>query len=124
MADVSGFARVPLRRAQSDEPDSVERRSNRMRSLRLWTVAGLMFFAAVVLHVRGDVDHAPYARPLTQLPDTIASRTSVNVPLDDETLAILGSGFYLNRLYSVDRNAPGLTLGQRADIDLFIAYLP
>lgn len=95
-----------------------------MRSLRLWIVAGLMCFTAVVLRVRGDVDHAPDARPLNELPARIDSRIAVDVPLDDETLAILGSGFYLNRLYSVDRTNPVPTSGQRADIDLFIAYLP
>jgi EpsI family protein len=95
-----------------------------MRSLRLWIVAGLMCFTAVVLHVRGDVDHAPEALPLNELSQMIDSRTALDVPLDDETLAILGSGFYLNRIYSVDRNDHGLTPGQRADISLFIAYLP
>jgi EpsI family protein len=95
-----------------------------MRSLRLWIVAGLMCFAAVVLHVRGDVDHAPDARPLNEMPSTINSRTSTEVPLDEETLAILGNGFYLNRVYSLDHVNLGLTAGQRADIGLFIAYLP
>ena len=95
-----------------------------MKSLRLWVVAALMCFTVAVLYVRGDVDHAPEARPLNELPTRIDSRTSIDLPLNDETLAILGSGFYLNRLYSVDDPGPGLTPGQRADISLFIAYLP
>ena len=39
-----------------------------MRSPRLWVVLMLMCFTALVLHVRGDVDHVPYSRPLSELP--------------------------------------------------------
>ncbi|HEY2859119.1 MAG TPA: EpsI family protein, partial [Terracidiphilus sp.] len=95
-----------------------------MKSARLWVVIVLMSFTALVLHVRGDVDHAPESRPLTEFPTAIGTRTAIDIPLDEETLAILGSGFYLNRLYLTPRNMVGSNFGDGAEISLYIAYLP
>ena len=95
-----------------------------MKSARLWAVAALMTFTALVLHVRGDVDLAPEARPLSELPANLDSRTATDNPLDDETLAILGKGIYLNRDYFPDRNQAVISSGDRAAINLYIAYLP
>lgn len=95
-----------------------------MRSPRLWVVLMLMCFTALVLHVRGDVDHVPYSRPLSELPMAIGSRTAIDVPLDDETLAILGNGIFLNRNYLPEPNHPVASLGDRAQIGLYIAYFP
>ena len=96
-----------------------------MRSARLWVVVTLMCFTALVLHVRGDVDRAPDARPLSELPSTIDARNATDIPLDAETLAILGDGFYLNRVYAAP---PAQTVpsspGDRVEIGLYIAYLP
>ena len=77
-----------------------------------------------VLHVRGDVDRVPESAPLAQLPSTIDGRWAVNVPLDPETLQILGNGFFLNRLYEVSPDAAPANPGDRAAINLFIGYFP
>jgi EpsI family protein len=95
-----------------------------MRSPRFWVVVVLMCFTALVLHVRGDVDRVPYSRPLSELPQHIDSRTSVDDPLDDETLAILGNGIFLNRRYLPDHDHAPVNLGDRAEIGLYIAYFP
>ena len=95
-----------------------------MRSPRLWVVVVLMCFTALVLHVRGDVDRVPYSRPLSELPMAIGSRSAIDVPLDDETLAILGNGIFLNRNYLPEPNHPAASLGDRAQIQLYIAYFP
>jgi len=93
-----------------------------MRSARLWVVALLLCSTLLVLHLRGDVDYAPPAVPLSELPMTIAGRTAIDVPLDEETLAILGNAIYLNRLYAGGAGAPNPL--DRPEIGLYIAYLP
>lgn len=95
-----------------------------MRSARLWVVVTLMCFTALVLHVRGDVDRAPEALPLSVMPATIDGRTSTDIPLDAETLAILGDGFYLNRVYTPVRDQATTMPDDSAEIGLYIAYLP
>ena len=95
-----------------------------MRSPRLWIIVLLMSFTAFILHVRGDVDKVPPSRPLSQLPETLANRTAVDVPIDQETLAILGKGDFLNRLYLPPRNAAVSRPGDLAEIGLYIAYFP
>jgi EpsI family protein len=83
-----------------------------------------MSFTALVLHVRGDVDRVPPSTPLSQLPSTIGGRASVDIPLDQEVLDILGKGFFLNRLYAAPPAAMQKNLGDRATIGLFIGYFP
>jgi EpsI family protein len=95
-----------------------------MKSPRLWFIVLLMAFTGLVLHVRGDVDRVPPSRPLSEMPSTIANRTSVDIPIDAETLAILGKGDFLNRLYSWPRGVPFEKPGDLADIGLYIAYFP
>lgn len=96
-----------------------------MRSARLWVVVALMSFTALVLHVRGDVDRAPEALPLSEMPGTIDARTATDIPLDAETLAILGEGFYLNRVYTpTPDHTASSTPGDHTEIGLYIAYLP
>jgi EpsI family protein len=80
-----------------------------------------MSFSALVLHVRGDVDHVPYSLPLSQLPRTIGNRTSTEVPLDQETLDVLGKGDFLYRIYSAPREASS---APDVPISLFIGYFP
>jgi EpsI family protein len=95
-----------------------------MKSPRLWCVVLLMFFTALVLYVRGDVDRVPPSTPLTQFPSTIDGRTAVNIPLDQEVLQVLGKGFFLNRLYVVPASTVPGHPGDRASISLFIGYFP
>lgn len=92
-----------------------------MKSLRLWIVVLLMSFTALVLHVRGDVDRVPISRPLSELPQVLGTLTAVDVPIDDEALAILGKGDFLNRVY-----VPHVTSApnESAQVGLYIAYFP
>lgn len=92
-----------------------------MRSARFWVIVVLMSFSALVLHVRGDVDHVPYSLPLSQLSRTIGNRTSTEVPLDQETLDVLGKGDFLYRIYSTPREASS---APDVPISLFIGYFP
>jgi EpsI family protein len=83
-----------------------------------------MFSTVLVLHVRGDVDRVLPSTPLNQLPSALGTRTAIDVPLDQETLDVLGAGYFLNRTYIP---APGSRLAHRGDsqpIGLYIAYFP
>lgn len=94
-----------------------------MRSARFWVIVVLMSFSALVLHVRGDVDHVPYSIPLNQLPRTFGDRSSTEVPLDQETLDVLGKGDFLYRIYAAQ---PGSAIhpDDATPISLFIGYFP
>jgi EpsI family protein len=81
-----------------------------------------MSFTALVLHVRGDVDRVLPSRPLSELPQTMGTLTAVDVPIDEETLAILGKGDFLNRLYLPPRQTSNAAPGSSAEIGLYIAY--
>ncbi len=89
-----------------------------MKSPRYWTVVALLLATAIVLHSRGDVDRVPPSDPLSQVPRQIDGLTSQDIPMQDDVLAILGKGDFLNRMYdggSVSNNPP---------IGLFIGYFP
>jgi EpsI family protein len=83
-----------------------------------------MVITALELHVRGDVDRTPPSQPLSQLPTTIGDRTAVDIPIDDETLQILGKGDFLNRVYVAPRSTAIANPLDRAEIGLYIAYFP
>lgn len=93
-----------------------------MNSARLWVVTVLMCAAAVMLHVRGDVDRVPSSRPLDQMPVMVGARTATDSPLDEAVLQVLGKGVFLNRVYKSPEgdSAPGAA----APIGLFIGYFP
>ena len=93
-----------------------------MRSARFWMIFVLMSFSALVLHVRGDVDHVPYSLPLSQLPRTVGDRTATEVPLDQETLDVLGKGDFLYRIYKPETGTAGGDASK--SISLFIGYFP
>jgi len=90
-----------------------------MRSPRFWAIVLLMTFSAFVLHVRGDVDRIPYSRPLSELPNSLDSRIATEIPLNQETLDVLGKGDFLYRMYQAQPGAPRIPA-----ISLFIGYFP
>ena len=94
-----------------------------MKSARLWFVADAMLFKPHVLHVRGDVDKVLPSTPLDQFPATLGSRTATDVPMDQETLDILGKGYFLNRSYMPVPGSP-VTGAAGGVVSLFIAYFP
>jgi EpsI family protein len=94
-----------------------------MKSAHFWVIVVLMSFSALVLHVRGDVDQVPYSRPLSELPPVIGDRTSVDIPLNQETLDVLGHGDFLYRVYTPNAGA-SVASGSRVPVSLFIGYFP
>jgi len=101
-----------------------------MRSARLWVVVLLMSSTALLLHLRGDVDRVLPSRSLNGLPTTIGTRSSTDIPIDPETLQLLGKGDFLNRIYKSNLLPPenaSLAMTNpdvRAPVELFIAYFP
>jgi EpsI family protein len=84
-------------------------------------VVVLLVGCLTTLKLRGDVDRVPPSAPLALLPETIGSRTAQDVPLDSETLGILGDGRFLNRVYT-NPGGPGQL--PEVPISLFIGYFP
>jgi EpsI family protein len=102
-----------------------------MKTTRFWTVVILLAATALVLHTRGDHDNVPYSKPLSQMPEALAGYVSHDIPIQDDVLAILGKGDFLNRIYTVPAgilpvaasplSAPS---SSNAPIGLFIGYFP
>ena len=94
-----------------------------MRSPQMWVVLLMLAGAAGLEHARGDVDKVPPSVPLSELPKTIAGRGSTDIPLSDDTLATLGKGVFLDRLYTPAVGGDG---AKRIDgpVSLFIGYFP
>jgi exosortase D (VPLPA-CTERM-specific) len=88
---------------------------------RVWNTASsfvvaalLVTSAAAFLHTRGRGEVFPPHFPLSQFPAQLGDRTSSDIPIDQETLEVLGPGDFLHRFYrDAEKTAP---------IDLFIAY--
>ena len=96
-----------------------------MRSSRYWTVIGLLAIAVAALYRRGDGDRVPPRTPLTEFPVLVGNLPSTEMPIDPDALAILGQGFFLNRIFTppkIDRAEAGSELS--GPIGLFIAYFP
>jgi EpsI family protein len=97
-----------------------------MRSPRFWTIVLLLSATFFILNHRGDADKVPVSAPLSQLPESIGPWSGRDFPLDDDTLAILGKGDFLNRVYlpqfvaNPSPDDPDAT----APVSLFIGYFP
>jgi EpsI family protein len=87
-----------------------------MKSARFWAVALMLAGAALLLQMRGNRDLTPASEPLAQVPFTIMGYTGRDVPIDQETLDILGVGDILSRIYTQG--------GQSQPIGLLLAYYP
>lgn len=92
-----------------------------MKSAKFWVVVVLLAATLTTLRLRGDTDRVPPTPPLSLMPATIGGRTAQDYPLDSETLAVLGDGRFLNRVYT----DPG-PMGHPAEtpVSLFIGYFP
>jgi EpsI family protein len=102
-----------------------------MRSPRFWTVILILSATAAILHSRGDKDYIPAREPLRGMPQTIGGWTSRDLPMDAETLSVLGDGDFLNRVYvgTPALNQPaaatsGLMPAGLMPVGLFIGYFP
>jgi len=94
-----------------------------MRSPRFWLVILLMASAVFILHSRGDADRIPASQPLSQMPERFGDWTAQDIPLTDDTLAVLGKGDFLNRVYTGQPAIAGNPMMKTAaPISLFIGY--
>jgi len=82
---------------------------------RFAAAAALMLFAAVFLQARQRAEVFPARAPLDSFPRDVGSWSGTDVPLDNDTLKVLGPGDFLLRSYTDDQGVP---------LDLFIAYFP
>ncbi len=87
-----------------------------MKSPRFWVIVLLLAATAVLVHARDSFEVIPASEPLGQLPAVIDGRTGTDVPIDQETLDVLGAGDFLSRVYTGDR--------QSTPVGLFIGYFP
>ena len=89
----------------------------------------LLLATAFVLQSRGDTDNVPSSEPLHLMPETFSSPgfgtwTAQDFPLDDDTLAVLGKGDFLNRVYTARQTSSRLAAGPvvTPPVSLFIGY--
>lgn len=87
-----------------------------MRTPRFWIIAVLLAATAVLLHARDSFEVIPAREPLAAMPAVIDDRTGTDVPIDQETLDVLGAGDFLSRIYTGNAGA--------APVGLFIGYFP
>lgn len=92
-----------------------------MRSVKFWVVFLLLAGCFTTLKLRGDVDRVPPTPPLSLMPETIGGWSAQDFPLDSETLAVLGDGRFLNRVYS-NLGPDGRPV--EMPVSLFIGYFP
>jgi EpsI family protein len=100
-----------------------------MKSPKFWTIMVLLLATAFVLQSRGDTDNVPPSEPLRLMPETFGPWTAQDFPLDDDTLAVLGKGDFLNRVYTTGQSMPNPSADGIAPanvptppISLFIGY--
>lgn len=87
-----------------------------MKSPRFWTVVLLLTATLLLLQARGNSDLIPARDPLSQVPLEIAGWNGGDVPIDQETLDVLGAGDFLSRVYTQTGGVP--------PVGLFIGYFP
>lgn len=91
-----------------------------MRTLRGWRfilAAGFIGLTAILLQARGGRENVPAHLPLSRFPRQLGNWSGTDIPLDKDTLEVLGPGDFLVRNYS----DPGSDLPL---VDLFLAYFP
>ena len=92
-----------------------------MNSIQYWAVIALLGGAATLVQVRGDKDREPASVPLQQFPETIGAYSGSDIPMDAETLEVLGKGVFMDRLYKPEDATPAANVGP---VRLFIGYFP
>jgi EpsI family protein len=92
---------------------------NRSAGLRFALAALFIALTALLLHARGSVETIPSRLPLASFPGQLGNWTGKDIPLDADTLRVLGPGDFLVRGYRDP--APQSAAPY---IDFFIAYFP
>jgi EpsI family protein len=85
-------------------------------TLRFILAAGLIAFTAILLQARGRTEIIPARLPLSSFPEQLGDWKGKDIPLDKDTLDVLGPGDFLVRdYYAPDQPEP---------TNLYIAYFP
>jgi EpsI family protein len=84
--------------------------------LRFVLAAGLITLTAILLQARGRTENIPSRLPLSAFPARLGNWSGRDVPLDQDTLDVLGPGDFLVRDYRAS--------DQPAPTNLYIAYFP
>jgi EpsI family protein len=84
--------------------------------LRFLIVAALLAGAALFLRSRGQAESLPPREPLASFPLQAGAWRGREVVIPQDALEVLGSGEFLQRLYTRDANEP--------PVELFLAYFP
>lgn len=85
------------------------------RFLRFSAATILIAMTALLLQARGRNEIVPLHQPLSTFPAHLAAWNSTDIPMDKDTLAVLGPGDFLERVY----DDPS---GKMPVVDLFLAY--
>jgi EpsI family protein len=86
-------------------------------TLRFGLAVGLITLSAILLQIRGRAEIIPSGLPLSSFPMQLGNWSGQDIPLDKETLDVLGSGDFLVRGYQDPS-------GKLPYVDLFLAYFP
>ena len=88
-----------------------------LRTLRFILAATLIALTAILLQARGRTEIIPSGLPLSSFPAQLGNWSGKEIPLDKETLDVLGPGDFLVRGYQdPDSSLPY--------VDLYLAYFP
>lgn len=87
-----------------------------MKHLRFWMIVLMLAGTALLLRSRSSADVIPRSEPLSQVPRAIDGWVGSDIPIDQETLDVLGPGQFLSRVYSQD--------SQAQPVGLFVGYFP
>jgi EpsI family protein len=85
--------------------------------MRFMVAAGLIALTAILLQARGRTELIPARLPLASFPMQLGNWSGKDIPLDKDTLDVLGPGDFLVRGY---RDPEGKT----PYVDFFVAYFP
>ncbi|MFY9910300.1 MAG: exosortase C-terminal domain/associated protein EpsI [Candidatus Sulfotelmatobacter sp.] len=84
-------------------------------TFRFAVAAGLIALTAVLLQARGRTEIIPRHLPLSSFPGQLGSWNGTDIALDKDTLAVLGPGDFMERVYQDPS-------GKLPAVDLFLAY--
>jgi EpsI family protein len=84
-------------------------------ALRFAFAISLIAFTAILLQARSRTEIIPQHLPLASFPEQLAGWSATDIVLDKDTLAVLGNGDFMERVYQDP-------LGKLPEIDLFVAY--
>ena len=87
-----------------------------MKNPRFWAVIAMLAGTVAVLYARGSADRIPGRERLEKFPETVGGWMGADLPIDEESLEVLGPGDFLSRSYTQSNVAE--------PINLFVAYFP